>query len=294
MISLNFSQTERLTRLIALAACSMGALVCVIVTLKIVWLLIPSRNNDLVPHSLPTVPSATTPAVVSIAKWHLFGNPDAGLTSASSARTAPSTLKLFLRGTLALDNPRTGMAVIGDDQGEHAYHVGEMVADGARLDSVFTDHVIIFHEGVSQTLTLPRLDEPITAPTVASSTPTSRVPGGIAAPSDSTPRSGNTAIGKSSEQKLAINPAELARQIQAVPVMENGQFTGVRLNAGVHAALLSKYGWQPNDIVTAINGTSVTNLANAQQLMDNLKMGGQIQVTVKRDGKPATLTVSLR
>jgi type II secretory pathway component PulC len=46
--------------------------------------------------------------------------------------------------------------------------------------------------------------------------------------------------------------------------------------------------------VTSINGTALTSLSDPQQFMDNLKSTTSLQVTVLRDGKPATLTVSLR
>jgi len=294
MIPLTFFQNEKLVRLSALVACGFGALACLAVTIKLGSALLPPTEIASAP-AISAQPSALVPASpeASIAKWHLFGNPEAGMAKAAGAPTN-HPLNLYLRGTLALENPRMGMAVIADEQGEHAYHVGEMVADGARLDSVYTDHVVVVHEGMVKTLTLPKLEEsPTTTPPSAVST--QRANDRIAASSTKNMASSSKSTPtKSADQNLVLNPAELARQIQAVPVMEGGKLAGVRLNPGNQVALLSKYGWQPNDIVTAINGTSVMSLSNPQQLLDNLKTGGQIQVTVRRDGKPATLTVSLR
>ena len=41
------------------------------------------------------------------------------------------------------------------------------------------------------------------------------------------------------------------------------------------------------------NGQSLSAVSNPQQFMDNLAGAGNLSVTVLRDGKPATLTVSL-
>ncbi len=292
--SLSISQRERTTQLAALALCIVFALMSLMTLVRLVWLFVP-RDEQTMGVPAATTRTADNTAAVSVGKWHLFGNPAEGVVLSQSSRKAPNTtLKLSLHGTLALENPKTGMAMIADDAGEHAYHVGEMVADNTRLDSVYVDRVIIVHEGVAETLELPKPEEHSAAAPAAPSTGTQKNAAAIA-PLYVPPVAAAGAVDwKQVQQKYNVDPEELKKNIQVLPVMENGVLAGVRLSAGPNAALFNKLGLQSSDVVTAVNGIPVNNLSNAQQLMDSVKNNAQIQVTVKRDGKPATLTVSLK
>ena len=76
--------------------------------------------------------------------------------------------------------------------------------------------------------------------------------------------------------------------------VRNGKIAGARLSgSGDVAVLMNKAGLKPTDVVTAINGKPVTSLTTDTNFVDNLKNASNLQVTVLRDGKPATLTVSL-
>src|SRR5262249_54125504 len=88
-----------------------------------------------------------------------------------------------------------------------------------------------------------------------------------------------------------IDPQEFARQIR--PVFADGRIVGADIS-GADASTLARVGLKPTDGVTAINGTPLTQVSNPQALMAELQDPGSIQVTVQRDGKPATLTLSLR
>ena len=57
---------------------------------------------------------------------------------------------------------------------------------------------------------------------------------------------------------------------------------------------MNQAGLKATDTITSVNGTALTGLPNPQQFMDNLKNASSLQVTVLRDGKPATLTLNLR
>jgi general secretion pathway protein C len=75
-------------------------------------------------------------------------------------------------------------------------------------------------------------------------------------------------------------------------VFDGGKIVGADIS-GADASLLARVGLKSTDVVTAINGTPLANVANPQALMDQLQNSPSIQVTVQRDGKPATLTLSL-
>jgi general secretion pathway protein C len=76
-------------------------------------------------------------------------------------------------------------------------------------------------------------------------------------------------------------------------VFADGRIVGADIS-GADASLLARLGLKPTDVVTAINGTPLAGVTNPQQLMDQLQSSSSVQVTVQRDGKPATLTLSLR
>lgn len=288
---------ERLSRVAALALCAGAGTLALWTLARLFWLALPAAQPDAIaPPSLP----ATAAPTQSIAKWHLFGNPQA-VNVAQMARTAPATaLKLALRGTLALPDATQGIALIADEQGhEGSYNVGDSVAPNAKLAEVYADHVVLNHEGVLENLPLPRPEAhapPLpeanrqnlgaAAGTRASSVPPNYVP----------PQMAHGALDWSRAQKqLQIDPNQLAQQVHAEPVYVNGKLAGARLSAGGQVGtLLAQAGLKASDMITAVNGASVTDLSNLQRMVDNLKDASSLQVTVLRDGKPATLTVNLR
>jgi general secretion pathway protein C len=294
---LTHADHERLSRIAALAVAAMAAAVCVWLLVRLLWLALPRGDGSGDVASVAARPPAAA-AAQSIAKWHLFGNPQS-VNLAQLARNAPATtLKLALRGTLALADPKQGIAMIADEQGnERGYNVGDDVA-GAKLTEVYTDHVVLSHEGASETLQLPRPETHApelpeanrqnlagTQQGKALSVPPTYVP----------PQMAHGALDWSQAQKhLQIDPAELAKQIHVEPVFENGKLAGARLSGGGQiGALMNQAGLTPTDLITTVNGTSLTSLSNPQQFIDNLKYATSLQVTVLRDGKPATLTLTL-
>lgn len=299
--ALSNADQVRVSRLGALSVCAIAGIVCVWAAAKLVWLAVPQAGAEITATSTAPAPAST--AQLSIAKWHLFGNPqNPALVHVLNAPA--TTLKLTLRGTLALPDAKQGMAMIADEQGgENAYKVGDAINDNVKLAEVYTDHVVLTHEGVAETLTLPRPEEHAsvvennktpraTGSNVASATSkASSIPPGYVPP-----QMANGAVDFNKATKnLQIDPAQLAKQVRIEPVFENGKIAGARLSgAGDVGALMSRAGLRPSDVVTSINGTALTSLSDPQQFMDNLKSTTSLQVTVLRDGKPATLTVSLR
>ena len=299
---LTHADNERLSRLAALMVAVSAAAVCLWLLVRLLWLALPRPDvaGDLgaVAPRAPTVAAAQ-----SIAKWHLFGNPQSVNLAQFARNTPATTLKLALRGTLALADPKQGIAMIADEQGnERGYNVGDDVA-GAKLTEIYTDHVVLSHEGVSETLQLPRPETH--APDLAegnrqnlasaqsgkvSSVPPTSVPSTYVPPQMT-----HGALDWSQAQKqLQIDPIELAKQIHVEPVFESGKLAGARLSGGGQlGALMSQAGLKPTDLITTVNGTSLTTLSNPQQFIDNLKYATSLQVTVLRDGKPATLTLTL-
>ncbi|MDZ3824179.1 MAG: PDZ domain-containing protein, partial [Pseudoxanthomonas sp.] len=96
------------------------------------------------------------------------------------------------------------------------------------------------------------------------------------------------------QRQIAVDPAELARQVQVLPVFENGRIAGVRLSGGAAAPLVERLGLRPDDIVTAVNGIDVRDPARAQEILASVRDAGRVSVTLRRDGNTQTLNVDLK
>lgn len=245
------------------------------------------------------------PPAQSIAAWHLFGNASGPIDLAALAQTAPATaLKLTLRGTLNEDAPEGGIAIIADEAGvDQAYRVGDTLPGDARLEGIYAGRVLLSRAGVNESLSLPRADGG------AATTPTPRP--GLAPTTSSAPLKlpGTTPVVQpfvapvispggpsldSYRNTVVPDVAELAKQVQLYPVMENGRMAGVRVAAGRDSNLLSQAGLRPTDVVTQVNGIPLDGPQRSAELMTALKDARSVQVTVRRDGKDVQLTIGLR
>jgi len=300
--SLSTADHARASRLAALATCGVAVILCVWLLVRLAWLLVP-QDDDATAAAPALAPATATAPAQSVAKWHLFGNSQ-GVLLAQAARASATTLKLTLRGTLALADASQGIAMIEDEHGaERAYRVGEEVA-GAKLAEVYTDHVILSHEGASETLNLPQPEAHAPEmPQTNTGNPKQQVGSAPAPHASSIPPNyeppqmahGAAADWSKMQKGLRMDANEVARQVHIEPVYENGKLAGARLSAGGQlGALIGQAGLKANDTITAVNGASVTDLSKLQQMSENLQNASSLQVTVMRDGKPATLTVNLR
>jgi general secretion pathway protein C len=299
MRNLLTADPDRSSRAVAIGICVLAALLCIWLLVRLLWLFVP-RSSAIAAAEDPLAHLAQAKsAATSIAQWHLFGNSQT-VDLAARALNAPKTaLKLNLRGTLALPDAKDGLAIIADEQNiERSYKVGDAVGS-AKLAEVYADHVVLSHDGASESLSMPRAEDRVSLPTAergASSRPgvAASVPPGYTPPAASAPGVA-PANGAAGPLLTRTNAADLARQVQFEPVFDGGKIAGARLSgSGAAAALMNQVGLRPTDIVTAVNGTQLSSVSNPQALLDKFGNASSLQITVQRDGKPATLTLNLR
>lgn len=260
------------------------------------------------PVTLAPAAGSTEPAQ-SVANWHLFGSAAGPIDLAQLAQAAPATaLQLTLRGTLNENAPEGGVAIIADASGnDRAYRVGDLLPGDARLEGIYAGRVLLSRAGVNESLSLPTAQAP--------AAPRTGTPGGAAAPMDPALAA---AIGQgnlpgsqapapfvapviapggpnldSFRNNLGIDPAQLAKDVQILPVIENGRMAGVRLSVGRDSDLLARAGLRPSDIVTAVNGIPLDGPQRSAELMATLKDARRVQVTVRRDGQDVQLAIGL-
>lgn len=274
------------------------------------WLLARIAGTLLGGGSVATVPSddvpyagLAAPAPESLARWHLFGNALPTTDPRQSAMSAPASAEnLKLVGLFAESGSDTGVALIADETGaQAAYRVGALLPGGSRLHAVLADHVLLDRDGQRESL---RIEVPSLAPESTAGAPASATSGGVpsplapppAAPMTSTPAiPGAESIDWAQvREQTGMDPAELARQVRVLPVIEDGAIVGMRLSGGTAAPMIARLGLQPDDIVTAVNGIPVRDVSRAQDVIASVRDADSVRVTVRRHGREQTLNVDLK
>lgn len=262
--------------------------------------------------ALPPAPESRAPSA-SLASWHLFGNGKLLADPRAAAQTAPTTtLAVTLTGVLASSDPRSGVAFIAGDDGEpRRIRVGEEIQAGVVLDQVYPDRVILNRGGNLESLPLREAgslggtasspgrnstNTPATASGFPANNPgasfmaqVGQIQGPVGAPAIPVQGLDMEAVRK----QYGVDASQLAHAITPLPVLENGQFVGVRLNAGPQQALLTQIGLRPDDIVTGVNGQAITDPARIPGIVAGLNNASRVSITVRRNGKTETLNLNV-
>lgn len=178
-----------------------------------------------------------------------------------------TTLNLTLFGIRSNASSGGGSAIIaGEDGVQNSYAVGEEVAPGVTLDAVAFDHVILSRGGVKESL---YLDQSVPAETVN--------PNANAGDS-ATPTTGG------------LNAESLQKAIGFAPRNEGGRVTGLVLQSRDDGTMLRTAGFQPGDVVVAINGRPVSSAAD---IASQLRPGARLSVEVERGGSKVPIALNL-
>lgn len=266
-----------------------AAAIAVWLAARIVWLLVPGTEPAAEvalasgARSLPADGSAG----VDLAALHLFGQSPVGLSLPVGANAPDTSLDLRLVGTLIGDDENSARALIAGPDGEAGYAPGDEVAGEARLHEVHPDRVILINRGRYETLRL--RDEETGAASRGRSGP--RGPVGTA-----TAQNPNLERldWQAAQAGARLDPARLAQQIRALPIIEDGRPIGVRLQAGRDATLIGKLGLRPTDVITAVNGIPLNDPARAFELIEQLNSETRFNVDLRRDGREMTLAIDAK
>jgi general secretion pathway protein C len=299
---------QRHARALALAAIAVLGAGLVAVLVQLVWLAVDAAAPPAPPAITGEVPLASSAPAASLSRWHLFGNALPTADNRAFANAPDTGLELLLRGVFAGDDPRDGRAIIAarDGTNERAVRAGEEVVPGVVIDSIYPDRVMLSRGGTLEALRLPQPEARAAATSDAprgplrNTSPAPPAPGPAASASPSFVNATGMSLGgslASVAQSGGVQPAQLAQlaqQVVAAPVVEDGRIVGVRVQPGADAALFTRLGLQAGDIVTSVNGIALDSPARAQEIATALQASGAARVTVRRGGRVENLTVSLR
>ncbi|MCW9025125.1 MAG: type II secretion system protein GspC [Gammaproteobacteria bacterium] len=240
-----------------------------------------SNSSSQAPVTMESVQAQSS--LASIPRLHLFGEAakDAGNQKSKGPINAPDTkLRLVLHGVFASNEPSQSMAIIAPKSGkDKTYRIGESVPGGAQLHEVYADRIILSRNGQLETLRLIRARADIK----------------IDKSNAAKPGSGKTSVRRSSrisqfKQSLKQNPQSLLKQIRISPVTSHGQIEGYRFSHN-DQRLMRDLGLQPQDIITSINGISVTDNSSIFALMNDIGSMQELNLTLRRNKNTENVTI---
>lgn len=295
---------SRLQPLLARLALILAAALLAVALARLLWLLVagPQIPVDDRPLELPVSSAASDAATASIAGWHLFG-----VAGQRFEAIAPeTTLQLFLRGTLNDSAGGGGIAIIADANGsERGYRLGDELPGGATLKAIHAGRVELERNGRRESLSLPNnmggsgsghAVAPVAKPAAAASsgaTP-SGFPGSPGVPFINPAISVGVPDLATARARALPDLRAMASEVNVLPVLENGQMVGVRVSGKRGSDLLSRYGIQPNDVITAVNDVPLDGPQRQVELTRSLSSANQVKLTVRRDGRELQLTLGMR
>ncbi|TCO76167.1 type II secretion system protein GspC [Chromatocurvus halotolerans] len=306
---------HRLQRLVVLLA----ALWCTLSLVSIAWSWMPSPQMSVPPlgtiinplrQSVSAAPAASVD-IDRVAGWHLFGDPDSAseeaLAQLEARRVAAlgdragiedeareSRLPLLLRGVVSSSDDGLGYAMI-EHRGEQAvYAVGDdlPVPGRVRLAKVLPSRAVIDNAGSYELLLL--FEE-----SALSRQADNRSRGRGAADTAAPPASPRTqqverpALAAQYRDRLYSDPQSLAEVVQVAPVRSGGDLVGYRLSPGRASDDFTALGFEAGDVVTSVNGLSLSDPANTLRLYQAMRDERSAVFELQRNGSELVLSVQL-
>lgn len=179
---------------------------------------------------------------------------------------------LILTATQPGRNAREGTADLGvDERSPQRYRAGARLVNGARLEEILADFVVLEREGVHTRLYLRDRappDAPLPLPALA-------MVGGASA--------------RAPAQASSTDP--LTDDLRLAPVFEGDAARALEVHANPRSTVFQQLGLEPGDRITAIDGVAITATTSALAQLRPLSQGAALSVTVERGGRTTTLAV---
>jgi type II secretion system protein C len=96
------------------------------------------------------------------------------------------------------------------------------------------------------------------------------------------------------QRRLALETTRILTETTLVPVQDEERVTGFALTRIPEGSLLSDAGLRPGDVLTSINDVPIDSFATLMGLWPRLQSESELRAIVLRDGRPVSLTLTLR
>lgn len=294
---------------------------------RLLWALVPGGAVDDAPARElmnPVLPRGAARDAVAVdltamLGLGLFGDPSAEVADPTSTAVAVDSpregiedgaretrLALVLTGIVASSEDGLGSAVIEAKNSQSTYAVGDdlPVPGAVKLAKVMPSQVVLDNNGVYELLTL--FDGDALASTTATdeaAAPEAQAPApgsdAALAPDAGSAPSINIASAEAARlaadyrRQLYDNPQSLAEVVTVAAVRDGGALRGYRIAPGRNPRAFSALGFEPGDIVTAVNGLSLSDPANTVRLYQTMREATEATFDIERAGGAASVSVSL-
>jgi general secretion pathway protein C len=213
---------------------------------------------------------------------------------------AETRLPLTLTGIVASTEDGLGSAVIKASGAEQVYAVGDgLPASGqVTLAKVMPKTIVIDNNGTYELLKLYE-DAGLVIPTTASKevrvTPAERA---VTVPRPETrapvaSEAERSKVAQRYRRALYETPEALASLLTVSPVQTDGTITGYRISPSKERAAFDALGFQTGDVVTAVNGLSLSDTTNTMKLYTLMKKATEASFDITREGGNVTISVDL-
>ena len=196
-------------------------------------------------------------------------------------------LKLKLRGAIDGDG-KYEYAIIEDEKErkQNLYKVGDTIQN-ATVKMILQNKVVLSLLGKDEILEMEKMDgRPSSIARAAAPRPTPETP--------ATRSRRRISLSRTQVDSAMNNISELMGQINIQPHMENGQADGMILNNIKPASIFRKMGLRNGDILTAIDGQSITTVDQALKLYEDLKSSDTANIEIERRGRPTAIEYRIR
>jgi general secretion pathway protein C len=214
--------------------------------------------------------------------------------AAVDTNVATTQLNLTLVGVVASSEETSSRAIIGSGDKQDVYAINDTlpVGNNVTLAKVMADRVIVNNNGQYESVWLYQAD-PNAAPISQASMspaeqpiyPTGRP--GFGGPEMQAPQDN----GSSTVVEVSRNLSDvLAMSIHR----ENGKVVGYKIRPGRDAERFKAFGLQNDDVVTAINGTPLTDPTKIMEVYKSMGNTTSASLEIKRGGNVITVDVVLQ
>ena len=266
----------------------------------------PEISSQKISNATTSTASSNAPGYAGITNSHLFGiakneTVKPVIAPVPTAQEAPDTqLRLTLKGVVASADMMDAWAIVADGtSNEDSYGIDEPLPGGAILKEIYSDRIILLHNGRLETLRLPKHD--LKGRNVARSTKSRRTSSRRNTKRTSSSSRGNvnrlssqaTQTLKDYKDKLLNDPQSVMNSVRAEPYRQAGKLKGYRIFPGRDKQLFGQIGLEPGDIVTSVNGIELDSPLKGLEIMQQLSDTSNVSVNVLRNGVSQTFESSL-